>query len=272
MDKEAFLISLMHSEKIGDDGAVVGETVYSADAFCEGAHFLRQWMTPYQIGRKAMLVNFSDVVAMNADARYALVMLSIPRSMPESEIAELSRGLEETAEEFGCEIIGGDTVGGERLHLGITIVSHSDNPLLRRGLRRGDLLAHTGELGTSLRDLQALLAGRQIAKDSPFYEPTLRRAFVRRARPLLRVGMDISDGLYCDVNKMLDLNGKGLSLLKPIPAEIGESGEEYEMLLAFDPSHRSEIETIAQATETPLRIFARIEENDFRFPCRSQHF
>jgi len=95
MDKEAFLISQMHSELIGDDGAVVGDTVYSADAFCEGTHYRREWMTPYQIGRKAMLVNLSDVVAMNADARYALVMLSIPREMSEAEIAELSRGLEE---------------------------------------------------------------------------------------------------------------------------------------------------------------------------------
>ena len=137
MDKEAFLISQMHSELIGDDGAVVDDTVYSADAFCEGTHYRREWMSPYQIGRKAMLVNLSDVVAMNADARFALVMLSIPKEMPEAEIAELSRGLEETASEYGCEIIGGDTVGGERLHLGITIVSHTREPLLRLGLQEG---------------------------------------------------------------------------------------------------------------------------------------
>ena len=113
MDKEAFLISLMQSEHLGDDGAIIGDTVYSADAFREGTHYRRKWMTPYQIGRKAMLVNLSDAVAMNADARYALVMLSIPKGMPEAEIGELTRGLKETASEYGCEIIGGDTVGQE---------------------------------------------------------------------------------------------------------------------------------------------------------------
>ncbi|WP_457606313.1 thiamine-phosphate kinase [Nitratifractor sp.] len=273
MDKEAFLIGLMDSPHIGDDGAVLGESVYSADAFCEGTHFLREWMSPYQIGRKAMLVNLSDAVAMNAEPRYALVMVSIPREMGEEEIAELSRGLRETAAEYGCEIIGGDTVGGERLHLGISLVSHSSDPLPRRGVRPGDLLAYTGSLGQSRRDLMALLEGKKLAADSRFYEPTLRGEFVREARPLLRAGMDLSDGLYCDTNKLLDANGLGLELRQEIPEEIGASGEEYEMLVAFDPAGEEALREVAERTGTPLTIFARtMREGGFRFPCRSHHF
>jgi thiamine-monophosphate kinase len=272
MDKEAFLIGRLRSSHIGDDGAVIGEWIYSVDAFCEGSHFRREWMRPAQIGRKAMLVNLSDAVAMNADPLYALVSLMLPREMEEAEIAELSDALETTAAEYGCEIVGGDTVGGEALHLSITLISRSDAPLLRRGVRPGDLLAYTGELGGVKRDLERLMRGESIAPDSRFYEPVLRREFIRRARPLLRAGMDISDGLYCDVDKLLDLNDLGLEELRPIPPAVGESGEEYEMLIAFAPEHLDALQEIAAAMELPLTPFARIVENPFRYPCRSHHF
>ncbi|WP_457602443.1 thiamine-phosphate kinase [Nitratifractor sp.] len=272
MDKEAYLISRFDSRFIGDDGAVIGEWVYSADAFCEGTHFLREWMSPRQIGRKAMLVNLSDAVAMNADPAYALLTLSIPRQMEEEEIAELAKSLQECAAEYGCEIVGGDTVGGEKLHLSITLVSRSEAPLLRRGIRPGDLLAYTGELGGVKRDLDALFAGERISQDSRFFEPKLRRDFIRKVRPWLRAGMDISDGLYCDVNKLLDLNELGMETLIEIPAAVGMSGEEYEMLVAFAPDERDKIETLAKKMGVPLTVFARVEKNDFRYPCGSHHF
>lgn len=272
MDKEAYLISKVRSPRIGDDGALIGQTVYTADAFCEGTHFLREWMSPYRIARKAMLVNLSDAVAMNADARYALVTIMLPREMGTQEIDEILRGLEETADEYGCEIIGGDTVGGEKLHLSVTLVSHTESPLLRSGIQPGDLLAYTGELGESLRDLTRLMAGERVEESSRFFEPILRREFVRTARPWIRSGMDISDGLYCDVNKLLDLNDLGLELFHPIPKEVGESGEEYEMLVAFDPVHKERLEEIAAASGTKLTIIGRSEANPFRFPCPSHHF
>jgi thiamine-monophosphate kinase len=272
MDKEAFLIAGLHSAHIGDDGAVIGDAVYSADAFCEGTHFLREWMSPAQIGRKAMLVNLSDAIAMNADPRYALVTVMLPRQMPEKEIRELTEALEATAAEYGCEIIGGDTVGGEALHLSITLISHSETPLLRQGVRVGDLLAYTGKLGEVRRDLERLLRGERIDENSRFYEPKLRREFVRSARPLLRAGMDISDGLYCDLNKLLDLNGLGLEPFEEISPEIGESGEEYEMLVAFEARNLPELEALAAELDVPLTLVGRAAENDFRYSCRSHHF
>jgi len=272
MDKEAFAISCLHSKRIGDDGAVIGSTVYSADIFCEKTHFLREWMRPEQIGRKAMLVNFSDAVAMNADPCYALVTLCIPRDMDESEISGLINSLEATAKEYGCEIIGGDTVGGELLSLSVTLISHTENPLTRRGIEPGDLLAYTGTLGESLRQLDALMRGEKIPDDGRFYRPVLRGEFIRRARPMLRAGMDISDGLFCDTGKLLDLNGLGMEPLLEIPPEKGMSGEEYEMLIAFSPLHRPALEELAESLEMPLNVFGRVCDNDFRYPCRSHHF
>ncbi len=272
IDKEHYLINKLSSKYIGDDAAVVGDTLYSMDAFFEDVHFKRKWMSMAQIGRKAMLINLSDAIAMNAQPQFALVTVSIPKDMTETQIDELTLSLETTAKEYGCEIIGGDTIGGDKLHLSITIVSKSKNPLLRTGLKEGDLLAFTGVLGESKRDLDALYRGEKIAKSSRFFEPTLRAELITKSRPFLRVGMDISDGLYCDTNKLLDINKYGFNILKTINDEIGLSGEEYEMLIGFDPKDLERLKEIAEGLNVPLTVFAKVAENDERFKCKSHHF
>ena len=272
MDKEAYLISRLNSKYVGDDAAIIGNTLYSMDAFFEDTHFKREWMSMSQIGRKAMLINLSDAIAMNAYPKYALVTVSIPKELSITEIDELMQSMEQTAGEYGCEIIGGDTIGGEKLHLSITIVSESENPLLRKGLKEGDLLAFTGTLGESKRDLDILLKGGRVDSGSRFYEPVLRADFVYRARPFLRVGMDISDGLYCDTNKLLDMNKYGFNILDNISDDIGFSGEEYEMLVGFKKEHLNMLEAIAKETDTPLNVFAEVARNNERFPCKSHHF
>lgn len=272
MDKEAYLISRLNSKYVGDDAAIIGNTLYSMDAFFEDTHFKREWMSMSQIGRKAMLINLSDAVAMNAYPKYALVTVSIPKELSTIQIDELMQSMEQIAGEYGCEIIGGDTIGGEKLHLSITIVSESENPLLRKGLKEGDLLAFTGTLGESKRDLDILLKGGRVDPGSRFYEPVLRADFVYRARPFLRVGMDISDGLYCDTNKLLDMNKYGFNILDNISDDIGFSGEEYEMLVGFKKEHLNMLEAIAKETDTPLNVFAEVTRNNERFPCKSHHF
>lgn len=272
MDKEQFLINQLNSQYIGDDGAVVGDMIYSNDAFFEGVHFRREWMSMQQIARKAMLVNISDAIAMFAQPLYALVTISLPPYLSKSDIVTLTQTLQVTAQEYGCEIIGGDTVGGDRLNLSITIISKSHNPLLRKGLHEGDLLLYTGTLGESKRDLDRLFAGQSIRSDSRFYEPLLRQEFISKAREHLRVGMDISDGLYCDTNKLLDYNGLGFEPIIDIDEQIGLSGEEYEMLIGIAPDQLTSIEEIASKLELPLTLFAKVTANDRRYPCRSHHF
>ena len=272
MDKEQYLISRLGSDHIGDDGAVIGSQVMSVDAFCEGTHFRREWMTPAQIGRKAMLVNLSDAVAMNARPQYALLAVGLPEEMDEAEIGELIGAIETTAAEWGCELIGGDTVGSEKLHLSITLISRSEDPLRRTGIREGDLLAYTGTLGESLRQLRSLEAGEAVPEEGRFYTPELRAGFVRRGRAYLRAGMDLSDGLYCDTNKLLEVNGLGMEILKNINPEEGFSGEEYEMLVAFAPEHREKLEKVALEEGTTLTVFARADRGNARFPCHSHHF
>ena len=272
LDKEQYLIHNLESKYIGDDAAVVGDTLYSMDAFFEDVHFKREWMSMSQIGRKAMLVNFSDAIAMNAKPQYALVTVSIPSDITYEEIDELTRSMQNTAKEYGCEIIGGDTIGGDKLHLSITIISMSDKPLLRTTLQEGDLLAYTGTLGESKRDLESLFRGEKIASNSRFYEPTLRGEFIAKAREYLTAGMDISDGLFCDTNKLLDINKYGFELIESIDDTIGLSGEEYEMLISLSSNDLKEVKRIAKETNTPLHVFAKVTKNDERFQCYSHHF
>jgi len=104
MDKEHYLISQLSSKYIGDDAAVIGNTLYSMDAFFEDVHFKREWMSMAQIGRKAMLINLSDAIAMNARPQFALVTVSLPSDLSNADIDELTQSLEETAKAFGCEI------------------------------------------------------------------------------------------------------------------------------------------------------------------------
>jgi thiamine-monophosphate kinase len=271
-DKERYLIDTFQSKYIGDDGAIVGEYIYSVDAFCEDIHFRREWMSPFQIGRKAMLVNISDAVAMNAAAKYALLSVSLPQNFTLGEIDQLTDGLKSAARQWDCEIIGGDTVGGEKLNISITLVSQSSDPLFRKAIEEGDLLAYTGTLGESRKALMALEAGRLIQDDSRFYEPTLRADFINRARQYIRAGMDISDGLFCDTNKLLDANKYGFEILKNIDDETGLSGEEYEMLIAVNPIFRNMIDKIAIETGTKITYFARVATNSRRYTCHNHHF
>ncbi len=272
IDKEQYLIESLNSKHIGDDAAVMGNTLYSMDAFFEDVHFKRAWMNMAQIGRKAMLVNISDAIAMNAKPKYALVTVSLPPELTHADIDELTQSMQATAAEYGCEIIGGDTIGGDKLHLSITIISKSDHPLLRTTLNEGDLLAYTGVLGESKKDLDALFRGEKIAPDSRFYELTLRDNFIAIARPFLTSGMDISDGLFCDANKLLDINKYGFIILNTINDDTGLSGEEYEMLVSFKEADLIQVERIAKETQTPLTVFAKVARNDERFMCESHHF
>jgi thiamine-monophosphate kinase len=128
MSKEAYFIAQFSSKHIGDDGALVHKTVYSKDLFCEDIHFKRSWMRLEQIARKSMLVNISDAIAMNAQPRYALIGIVIPKDVTCKDLQELASGFEKVAREYGIEIIGGDTTAGSSLMISVTIVSDTNKP------------------------------------------------------------------------------------------------------------------------------------------------
>lgn len=157
MDKERYIFEKFRSKFSGDDCAVIGERAYCKDLFVEGVHFRRGWLSLREIGAKAMLVNISDMIATNARAKYALLGLALPREIGTREIDELCAGVSETAREWGIRIIGGDTIGSDRIALSVSLIGKCKHPVFRSGARVGDLIAHTGELGSVGRDLAVLL-------------------------------------------------------------------------------------------------------------------
>ena len=157
MDKERYIFEKFRSKLNGDDCAVIGERAYCKDLFVEGVHFRRGWLSLREIGAKAMLVNISDMIATNARAKYALLGLALPREIGTREIDELCAGVSETAREWGIRIIGGDTIGSDRIALSVSLIGKCKRPVFRSGARVGDLIAHTGEPGSVGRDLAVLL-------------------------------------------------------------------------------------------------------------------
>ncbi|WP_353662606.1 thiamine-phosphate kinase [Hydrogenimonas sp. SS33] len=276
MNKEAYFISLFgHEKMIGDDAVILenmNQLCVSQDAFFENVHFRRDWMSLYDIGRKAMLVNLSDAIVMNARPRYALLTVAMPRDFTRAQMRELAAGLRETAEAYGVAIVGGDTIANVKLDISVTILAECPDPLRRTGLKEGDLLAYTGRLGSVRLDLQRLLRGGRVGRRSRFIHPILRDRFFCEAAPFMRCAMDISDGLFTDLQRLHDANRLGFRFFSPIPKAIGCSGEEFEILFAFDPRYEARIRAVAQKCRTPLTIFAEAARTSYKNPCRPHHF
>jgi len=272
MDKEAYFIRQFSFDKaIGDDGAILGNMCVSQDAFMEDVHFRRGWLSPYEIGRKAMLVNLSDAVAMNAKPRYALLSVALPPDMTKKQMRELAEGLYETAKTFGVRIVGGDTVAGQKLEISVTVLADCPRPLRRDGIKIGDWLAYTGSPGRAAKALRRLFGGSGVSPRSRFVHPVLRGAFVYRAARHLRAGMDLSDGLFHDLSRLAGRNRLGFRFLKPLPKSMACAGEDYEMLVAVSPRRKRALARIARATRTPLTFFAKAGRYAFVNPCRPHH-
>jgi thiamine-monophosphate kinase len=187
-------------------------------------------------------------------------------------MSELALGMRACASFYGAKIIGGDTIGGSKLDLSITVVSSSVHPLLRQGLKIGDWIAHTGYLGKSMRQLRYLMAGGRVHSRSRFVAPVLRRDFVHYGRQYLRCGMDISDGLTSDVSKLCRLNRLGIAWNHRINKRVACSGEEYEMLFAFHPKKLQALQCVAKRTRTPFTVIGKAVRGKFTNRCKAHHF
>ena len=273
MNLEDYFITKFHNRFIGDDGVVVEDGwVYSKDAFFEGVHFHKRWLSYYDIAKKAMLVNISDAIAMNADPRYALLSVAMPKSMSRQDMDALALGFLETAKEFGVEIVGGDTISNTKLDITVTIISKTKHPLLRTGVKQRDLLAYTGTLGDASKELKKLLSLGTIHKKSKFVNIQLRQQFVRLSSKKLRAGMDISDGLMSDLGKMLRINRLSIRWKQRVSKRVGCSGEEYEMLVAFDRRDKKALMRLAHKSKTPLHIVGSAIRGRFFNRCKAHHF
>ncbi|MEA1956377.1 MAG: thiamine-phosphate kinase [Campylobacterota bacterium] len=275
MNLESYFISKFKNKYIGDDGAYLADiknNIYSKDAFFENVHFKTKWMSYYQIAKKAMLVNISDAIAMNAKPKYALLSVAMPSNITKQQMKELIQGFKDTASIYGITIIGGDTISNIKLDITITIISQTNKILSRNNIRNNYDIAYTGELGKSQKDLKRLLNLGKIHKNSKFVNIKLRDKFIKNCSRFLASGMDISDGLFSDLSKLSDTNQLGFKFHHKIAKNIACSGEEYEMLIAFDKRYKKTMIRRAKQSRTPLNIFATSSRSKYTNRCKSHHF
>ena len=154
---------------LGDDAAVLRVSegmllLATTDMMVEGVHFLKDLVSPYALGRKAMASSLSDIAAMGGVPEYALISLALPKETPYTFVEELYRGLQEEASAFAVEIVGGDTSSSSRIILALTILGEVEAGwyVPRAGSKAGDLIWVTGRLGASSAGFHALKAGFRV--------------------------------------------------------------------------------------------------------------
>ena len=243
---------------VGDDCAVLAPLarpwVVTTDTLTEGTDFIRGETTAQQVGAKAMAANLSDLAAMAAVPKFALVSLVLPQAASADFARDLHRGLARVANEFRVAIVGGDTnswPGG--LVVGVTAIGEctSRGPVLRSGARPGDWLFVTGPLGGSIR-------GRHLAPT-----PRVREALTLHESVELRAMADISDGLSADLGHILEASGCGAELVAadiPTHAEAVvhaattgrtpldhalSDGEDFELVFAVSPEDGAKLQVAA---------------------------
>ncbi len=274
----------------GDDTAVIprgaGATLFTTDCLVEGVHFRRSTTGAADLGYRAVAVNVSDVAAMGGRPLAFTVSLALPRETPEDWVRDLHAGMREAGEQFGCPLVGGDTVSGPLVFLSVALLGESPagGPLLRSGARAGDDLFVTGTLGDSAAGLLLLESG---AADAGAFAPTL---VARHRRPSPRLALagrladglatamiDVSDGLLQDLSHLLAASAVGATLwreqlplsgalqaaapaLERDPAELAlGGGEDYELLFTAPPGRRTAVFQAAAREASPLARIGTVE-------------
>jgi len=259
---------------IGDDAAVLqppagAEVVVTADALIEEVHFRRAWSKAEDVGWKSLAVNVSDLAAMGARPLGALITLALPADVPVSWVDRFYRGLGLCAAEYGCPIVGGDTVRSPR-HVAISVTAlgtvASGRVVRRSGAKVGDLICVTGVLGDSGGGLALLQGGRRKSrKYASLLERHLRPRAQALAGPALAEAglatamMDLSDGLGSDLRHLAKASGVGARTYtnrlpisddaRQAAKELGVDptrwalfgGEDYELLFTIAPERFPEV-------------------------------
>jgi thiamine-monophosphate kinase len=225
----------------GDDAAVVAGSrnarlVVTTDAVVEGVHFSRAYSTPADIGYRALAVNLSDLAAMGATPRWALLSLILPGSMREADVEEIVSGLAVLASRHGVSVVGGNlTRTGGPLIVDVTAGGEAAPRkwLTRSGAKAGDDIYVSGAIGGAAAGLEMLRSGagdREPGPGSAFADPGSRipdpGCIARHLRPEPRVrlgiaigrakaaraAMDLSDGLADAVEQVATASGVGVRI------------------------------------------------------------
>ena len=266
---------------IGDDAAVLnheGRTiVVTTDLLVEGVHFDLSYMPLKHLGYKAVVVNLSDVYAMNANATQITVSIAVSNRFPLEALEELYAGIETAASVYDVDVIGGDTTSSTSgLLISITALGevNKEDVVYRNGAKPNDLLVVTGDLGGAYLGLQVLEREKEVFKVNPNSQPDLEMysyIIERQLRPEARRDIikllkdlevkptsmiDISDGLSSEVIHLCKQSEVGCDLYEnklPLDPQVISTCEEFKM----------ESTTIALNGGEDYELLMTISQEDF---------
>jgi thiamine-monophosphate kinase len=165
---------------IGDDAAVLDfkdkRVVVSTDLLVEGVHFDLAYMPLKHLGYKAVVVNVSDICAMNATPTQITVSIAVSNRFPLEALDELYDGIKLAAKAYGVDIIGGDTTSSQKgMLLSITAIgeANEEDITYRVGATGTDLLVVTGDVGAAYMGLKVLEREKQVFEVNPSNQPDL---------------------------------------------------------------------------------------------------
>ena len=263
---------------IGDDAAVIdnkNQTVVSTDMLVENIHFNLMYVPLKHLGYKSVVVNLSDIFAMNAKPEQITVSLSVSNRFTLEAVDELYSGIKLACEKYKVDLVGGDTTSSEKgLIISVTAIGTSEKNRLvyRSGAKKNDLVAVTGSLGAAYMGLQILEREKEVFKVNPQSQPNLDKytyCIQRQLKPEARYDIfqffkknkitptsmiDISDGLSSEILHLSEQSKVGIHIYEEkIPIEnetikickefkLNEitaalnGGEDYEILFTIDQS------------------------------------
>ncbi len=285
-----------HLTGIGDDAAIIpvdeeNSHIYTTDMLIEKTHFLRDKITPYQLGYKSLSVNLSDIAAMGGKPIATYLSIGLPKDMEVEWVEEFMRGYKALSEEHHVPLLGGDTTSSEDkiiVNVGVTGEIPNKHIKLRSAARENDVVCLTGKVGDSAGGLQVILNGlpeddnaKKLLEQHLTPPPhVLESLWLSQFEPVHAM-MDVSDGISSDLKHILKASRlKGTIELEQIPMseelirqaeryqwnplELSVSGgEDYVLLLTVD---KTEYEFLAgkfrEKFGKPLYRIGYVEKGD----------
>ena len=242
---------------IGDDAAVLAasekQTLVSTDLLIEGVHFDLSYMPLKHLGYKAVMVNLSDVYAMNGIAEQITVSIAVSNRFPLEAIEELYAGIQLACETYKVDLIGGDTTSSTKgMLISVTAIGKAteENVVYRNGAKETDLIVVSGDLGAAYLGLQVLEREKQVFKVDPNNQPDLDNytyLIERQLKPEARKDVsgllkemevkptsmiDISDGLSSEIMHICSQSEVGCKIYEdklPLDPQVIAACEEFDI-------------------------------------------
>lgn len=256
--------NLLNSDYIGDDCAYLKDLgiVITQDSLVEDVHFCMDFMTPFQLGYKSVMVNISDVAASGAEPKYLTISLSLPSNIEKDFIKEFYEGAKKACGST-VQIVGGDITGADKIFVSVCAIGSTNNRKIssRKNAKAGHKIIISGEHGSSAAGLQILLSGGKEPEKfiKAHLEPKAQIEFGKNIARTVKTDyamMDTSDGLMDALSAIANESGVLLDIdFDKIPFDNDlKNFANYQDLILFGGEDYQIVASTEQDFEGGIRI------------------